>query len=187
MHEWPKPEKIVEFEEPWYALPSTAIRAAVHDLEICEKSERYEIDMDYWHEPRVETVGCETDGDLREREFCKVCFAGSVMANRLGGDPSKTIFPREFSSERVKRVLLGLNYIRDYDVESYLSYFKHYCDKEIHDRICNIDMEGFKEDCLERLYDEDSGMYDTYSYEDDPEKFKISMLIISDYLEENWL
>ena len=62
------------------ALPSTKIRMAIKDLEAVERSAKYEVDMDTWH------TAARHDTDGR----CRVCLAGSVMANRHDIMPSQT-------------------------------------------------------------------------------------------------
>lgn len=47
--------------------PSELLEIALEDLEKCEKSPKYEIDMGVWHCPDVD-------------EKCYVCLAGAVMA-----------------------------------------------------------------------------------------------------------
>ena len=60
--------------------PSELILLALHDLELCEKDDRYKIEMVYWHVPRT-------------KGYCHVCLGGSVMAKTLDCDPSKDINP----------------------------------------------------------------------------------------------
>jgi len=73
------------------------IRLALHDLELCEKDERYNIDMSTWHEPL--------------RRGCYVCFAGSVMAKQLNCNPNECIYPSELGDE-THRKLNALDYLR---------------------------------------------------------------------------
>lgn len=48
--------------------PSQLIRVALRDLEKCERSKKYKIDMDMWYSPNG---------------VCKVCLAGAVLAQTL--------------------------------------------------------------------------------------------------------
>jgi hypothetical protein len=59
---------------------SDLIEIALEDLEKIEKDPRYRIDMNKWHEPYQGPDG---------RPVCLVCFAGGVMASRLGIKPTE--------------------------------------------------------------------------------------------------
>jgi len=61
--------------------PSDLILLAVNDLEACEQSDDYHIDMGDWHVPH---------------EKCCVCFAGSVMAQSLKGVIASNLGPQNF-------------------------------------------------------------------------------------------
>lgn len=64
--------------------PSELIRLAVKDLTICEQMpETYKINMGDWHDRMY--------GDNK----CHVCLAGSVMAQTLGANPNRIIYPSE--------------------------------------------------------------------------------------------
>lgn len=52
--------------------PSELIRVALTDLELCEKDSRFKIGMGAWYVPSS------------TKPICHVCFAGAVMAMRLG-------------------------------------------------------------------------------------------------------
>lgn len=54
--------------------PSELIRLALRDLKAVERSKKYVVDMDHWHEPGV------NDSD---KPVCRVCMAGAVMAQSL--------------------------------------------------------------------------------------------------------
>lgn len=58
--------------------PSALIRLALKDLEKCERSRKYKINMSVWHEPNGK---------------CSVCMAGAIMAQRLNCDPGKELAP----------------------------------------------------------------------------------------------
>ena len=82
--------------------PSELIRVALADLEKCEADPRYLIDMDRWHS------GIRHDSN----EPCAVCFAGSVMAQRLGADHRYYISgPGRFDEDEGK--LHALNAFRE--------------------------------------------------------------------------
>lgn len=80
--------------------PSALIRQAVRDLQSCERSSRYWIDMHQWHTPH---------GD--HDDVCYVCLAGSVMAQSLGSDPSEVMDPVDLDVEDENKMLF-LNSLR---------------------------------------------------------------------------
>jgi hypothetical protein len=59
--------------------PSELIRVAIADLEKCERSKKYTVDMGVWHTYHDKT--------------CYVCLAGSVMAQTMGIDSHKSTTP----------------------------------------------------------------------------------------------
>ena len=61
-------------------LPSAGILACLEDLEMCEKSDKYTVDMHNWHHP--------------ENNKCRVCLGGSRLA-RLADDSKQFIEPYE--------------------------------------------------------------------------------------------
>lgn len=83
--------------------PSELIGLALHDLELCEKDPRYEIDMANWHNPHGE------DGK------CAVCFAGATLAKSLNVHPSEAMEPPDFD-EDTEAKLGALNEFRTGDV-----------------------------------------------------------------------
>lgn len=79
--------------------PSELIRLALKDLSKCERSKRYEVDMEKWHSP--------------EAGRCLVCLAGAVMANTLRVSPEvKTTPSRLCISGSGNNKLLALDYFR---------------------------------------------------------------------------
>ena len=74
--------------------PSELIRLALQDLELCEESPLYEVDMNVYHEP--------------EDSVCAVCWAGSVIAQTLKGDIFETLGPRDFPEDEEKLYTLDL-------------------------------------------------------------------------------
>ena len=85
-------------EEFATACPSRVIEMALEDLEAMENDERYYVDMGVWHCP----------GPAGK---CAVCFAGSVMANRLGISPKGSYEPCDFNPATENR-LTALNLFR---------------------------------------------------------------------------
>lgn len=77
--------------------PSELIRIALKDLRKCEKDPRYKVDMDFWHAPNGK---------------CKVCFAGAVMAKRLGVPINVSIDSNMTESQPEYLKLLALDYAR---------------------------------------------------------------------------
>lgn len=67
--------------------PSALIRLALRDLEKCEQSKNYQIEMGAWHEPNGK---------------CSVCLAGAVMAQSLYGERSKAFIPSDFGPNELK-------------------------------------------------------------------------------------
>ena len=67
--------------------PSELIRTALDDLVLCEKDDRYVINMHKWH-------------DFRYR--CEVCLAGAVIAKELGADPETSYSTFNFREESRK-------------------------------------------------------------------------------------
>lgn len=65
-------------------VPSELIRLALSDLEKCEASESYAINMLDWHLP--------------EFGVCHVCLAGAVMAQSLGAYIGEKPHPEDFGS-----------------------------------------------------------------------------------------
>ena len=104
---------------------SGVIRLAIADLEAVERSKKYVVNMDVWHEPRVHVeVGLvmynpDTKVEiLREMDetgaSCAVCFAGAVMAHRFGASPNRSVCPIESNGfhETVVNRLDALNNVR---------------------------------------------------------------------------
>ena len=65
--------------------PSALIRLALKDLELCQKSADYKIDMNTFHSPTY-----TPDND------CAVCFAGAVMAQSLRAPQSSCLSPSSY-------------------------------------------------------------------------------------------
>lgn len=76
----------------------TAIRQAVEDLKQCANDPKYKIDLGFWHH--------WGDG------VCHICFAGAVMARRLGVKQNTTTVADEFEGKE-NIILHALNYIRN--------------------------------------------------------------------------
>lgn len=57
--------------QPLPDKPSEIVEIALHDLEVCENSPAYEIDMSRWYDTTI------------EEGVCRVCLAGAVLASRM--------------------------------------------------------------------------------------------------------
>lgn len=77
--------------------PSALIRLALRDLEKCERSSKYKVEMAYWHDPNGK---------------CKVCLAGSVIAKTLGVKPNQQLHPDDCTDNDTRRKLFALNAFR---------------------------------------------------------------------------
>lgn len=76
-------------------LLSDCITLALTDLEKVEKSRKYTVNMSVFHEP--------SGGEWHDKK-CSVCFAGSVIANTLGADISKSLEPADFNKHNENRL-----------------------------------------------------------------------------------
>lgn len=88
--------------------PSALIRVALADLRAVEKNPLYDVNMDFWHMPAVDPT-----------DTCSVCFAGAVMAQRLGIDITDSAGPLDFEQKTFDK-LTGLNYFRQGKIEGAL-------------------------------------------------------------------
>ena len=77
-------------------IPSIAILQAIEDLTFCHNDSRYVINFDNWFVPRGSRSQFEKQ---KVKSFCEVCFAGSVIANRIiNHDITKEVRPCDFPS-----------------------------------------------------------------------------------------
>ena len=130
--------------------PSELIRHALTDLEKCER-EGYWIDMSVWH------VGSENE------DMCRVCLAGAVMAQTMGGSRKEDINPLLLLDdgridEASYNALIALDAFVSGQVESGAAAMK----------ICEDDLPEGRH---------------VPRYEDDPEKFKEAMFELVGELE----
>lgn len=84
------------------ACLSACIRAALIDLEKCERDPRYNVDMGLWHVP---------PSRFSVPNACAVCFAGSVMAQTFGVNHLMSFYPGDFSVEHAER-FRALDHVR---------------------------------------------------------------------------
>lgn len=85
---------------------SARIRVAITDVKKCEADPAYELDMSEWHRP------------FGFGAMCRVCLAGSVMAQTLGVPIDRECTPSTFEDEtkrdygQLARYLLELDAVR---------------------------------------------------------------------------
>ncbi len=63
--------------------PSELLTVALDDLKKVERSTRYIVDMDFWHEPTK----------INHAQKCIVCLAGAAIAKTLNRDATQNISP----------------------------------------------------------------------------------------------
>ena len=134
--------------------PSELILLALKDLKLAEKSEKYEIRMEDWHNPAIP--------EIEEIHKCEVCFAGSVMAFSLEGDINRHYEPKDFPGEEGK--LDALDSFRSGQVSYGMREF--YGDKDT------------------TYYEEIHDYFLVPHYHDDREGFHEAMAEITDHLKE---
>lgn len=100
-------EKLKKVNEEFAsAKPSKVLKMALEDLKVVEKDKQYKVDFaDSFHMPVAYS-------DKRKKAKCSVCFAGAVMANRLGVPSDKIVCPSDFTDERIMSRLYALDHIR---------------------------------------------------------------------------
>jgi len=151
--------------------PSNALLQALEDLEKVEKLDNYKVNMDNWCE--LEWSGKpEKLTESGASAICFVCFAGSVMTQRLTDGHDFDICPNSFE-QPVRDTLNALDSIRSYSYEEFLDNF--YGD--------SIGYGQTKEILLTAL-----SKFKFCSWEDDyksdPKKFKRNMRKIAKTLQE---
>lgn len=83
---------------------SKLIVLALNDLKKVERSRRYRVDMAIFHAPTMFT------GTLAAPLKCTVCFAGAVMAARLGAPRDEELYPDDFKGNAAQ--LQALDHLR---------------------------------------------------------------------------
>ena len=79
---------------------SDELTQALEDLESCEASPDYEIDMGYWHLSKLD-----------EDATCVVCLAGAYLAQTGKADISRTLGPCDMS-DKMSRKMSALDKLR---------------------------------------------------------------------------
>jgi len=100
---------------------STAMRLALHDLALVERSKKYKVNMGAWHTK-------SPFGFMPEPSICHVCFAGSVMAKTLKLDHDSDYSGCEFGDEW-PNVFTALDDVRKGHVASAMKQMGRDCDK----------------------------------------------------------
>lgn len=103
---------------PLSSIPSKAIQQALEDMDAVLADPRYVLNFKFYHQ-----AGMPNQFGGEESEQCTVCFAGSVIAKSLGGDPRKNIEPAEFS-DREANMLWALDRFRRGDIFGGLCYLE---------------------------------------------------------------
>lgn len=151
--------------------PSNAILQALGDLEKVEKLDNYRVDMDDWC--KLEWSGSPNKLEKSEADvICSVCFAGSVMTQRLTNGANFDIDPESFSKP-IKNTLEALDLLRQYFYEDFLDSF--YGDSQEY-----VATKATLLTALEKLNIE---VWDA-EYKSDPKQFKKNMRKIAKTLQE---
>lgn len=110
---------------------SELAKLALDDLEKCERSPLYSINMGVWHEPN----------GLRDSSFqapCVVCLAGAVLAMHMELDPTQSISQLgsgTFEAATFNRISALDEFRRGRLVTALLEYYENSNDDALHDRI----------------------------------------------------
>ena len=96
--------------------PSELIRLALADLRACERDDRYVVDMGDWHRPSMD-----------DREVCRVCLAGAVLAQTLGLPREHAISTEDLAGygSSVQGALLALDFFRRGEIANGLDWLHH--------------------------------------------------------------
>lgn len=106
--------------------PSELIRLALDDLAKVERSKRYVVNMNGWHEPNGR---------------CAVCLAGAVMAQHFGASPKQNMFPSDYHEETCGK-LQALDHFRLGWADDGIDCM----DLEPNDSVTNRDIPGYSDD-----------------------------------------
>jgi hypothetical protein len=99
--------------------PSALVRAALADIEECERDQRYSIEsIDEFWERQWHRLS-------KDRATCNVCAAGAVMAKSLYVNWGETCTPDDFEQDTRKK-LMALNEFRQGDIHTALVHIMGY-------------------------------------------------------------
>lgn len=113
---------------------STAIVQALKDLELCMADPDYVINFDQWHRP----TSIDSQFTKGGMTICRVCYAGSVMAQTLKVSKNENITPNYFPPD-VRKMLNALDAVR----RGSISYALTYLDKKVDFEDVNVDQKDF--------------------------------------------
>jgi len=128
---------------------SDAIRLALRDLELVEKDDRYEIDMEEWH------LGAY--GNTR----CHVCLAGAVMAKTCNVPIEEELYSHDFKDEW-ENTFEALDYVREFRLGFALDvFYQSMPDYVINSEDAHIGIIGklLEKYSNTKTYDEDPSMF----------------------------
>jgi len=152
-------------------VASIMIRQALEDLEATENKEYFEVDMGNWVSVQNKYLAESAPLKLGPLEtevtrVCRVCFAGSVMSNRLTNTP-KDMEPHDFD-DTTRDCLFALDGLRSYRYYTFVNVFHqngHEFAKKVSKELGQLDL-------------------DRVTYEENAQQFKENMNKIADKLEE---
>jgi hypothetical protein len=116
---------------------SDTLETALSDLELCEKDDKYKVDLDAWHKPsRDEQAG---------KDICSVDLAGAVLAKTLGFPPDFDWEPSCAADSPDKSRMMALEYIRMNHITAALEVIDQRRPKAIEDEIAGkwIDLPAY--------------------------------------------
>ena len=79
---------------------SDLIRLSLIDEAKAQRSPRYIMDMNNWHQPELDSY----DNPVEDPDYCNVCLAGAVIAFSLGGEWGKSLEPEDFRNGNVMKL-----------------------------------------------------------------------------------
>ena len=152
-------------------VASIMIRQALEDLEATENKKYFEVDMVNWVSVQNKYLAEPTPLKLGPLEtevtrVCRVCFAGSVMSNRLTNTPMD-MSPDDFD-DTTRDCLFALDGLKSYRYYIFVKYF-HRSGHEFSEKI-SAELSQLN---LNRV-----------TYEKNSQQFKENMNKIADKLEE---
>jgi len=99
---------------------SDLLKLALGDEAKAERSPKYTMDMDQWHEPEWEW---DSDSNNDVMVNCNVCFAGAVISFTLGGEWGKNLSPEDYMNGNVQK-LHALDKLRRGNIYAAAAYMK---------------------------------------------------------------
>ena len=145
--------------------PGVALLQGIRDLEACEKSRKYVVDMGQWH----------SGIHLPATNKCEVCFAGSVMAQTLKIPIEQCCGPEgdEFAGATQMK-LLGLDDARNYAWWTFLDTYNYAAEIDV-----DTDLIDYLQERLHALIPNE------VEYQDNKRQFKANMKKAAHWLIKN--